>query len=94
MMELLRRLRGEMSCGQVLEVLQAHLDGEVDAETARKVAQHLDKCQPCDHEASVYTRIKSGLASKRRVLDPVILSQLDQFADRLVVEGAPPQDSD
>ncbi len=94
MMELLRRLRGEMSCGQVLEVLQAHLDGEVDAETARKVAQHLDKCQPCDREASMYSRIKSGLASKRRVLDPVILEQLDSFADRLVADGAPPADVD
>lgn len=94
MMGLLRRLRREMSCGDVLEVLQAHLDGEVDAETARKVAKHLDKCRICDHEASVYTRIKSGLTSKRRVIDPVVLGQLEQFADRLVSEGVQPLDAE
>lgn len=82
-MRLLQRLRGELSCQDVLEVLQAHLDGEVDARTARRVARHLDKCDPCHHEAAVYNEIKAGLARKRRPVDPEILGQLRAFGLRL-----------
>ena len=86
-MRLLQRLRGELSCQQVLEVLQAHLDGEVDARTARRVAAHLDKCDPCHHEAAVYDEIKASLARQRRPVDPEILEQLRNFSLRLPDEA-------
>jgi anti-sigma factor (TIGR02949 family) len=85
-MRLLQRLRGELSCQEVLEVLQAHLDGEVDDRTARRVAAHLDKCNPCHHEAAVYEEIKAGLARRRRPVDPEILDQLGAFGLRLTEE--------
>ncbi len=85
-MRLLQRLRGELSCQDVLEVLQAHLDGEVDARTARRVAAHLEKCNPCHHEAAVYEEIKAGLARRRRPVDPEILDQLGAFGLRLTEE--------
>ncbi len=86
-MRLLQRLRGELSCQDVLEVLQSHLDGEVDARTARRVAAHLDKCNPCHHEAAVYEEIKAGLARRRRPVDSEILDQLGAFGLRLTEES-------
>lgn len=82
-MRMLQRLRGGLSCQEVLEVLQSHLDGEVDAQTARRVAVHLDKCDPCHHEAAVYEEIKASLARQRRPIDPEILDQLRAFTLRI-----------
>ncbi len=77
---LLNRFRRTLSCDEVMEVLQAYLDGEVDVETARKVAGHLEMCAACSNESEVYERIKHNLASRRRDIDPEVRSALESFA--------------
>lgn len=73
-----------LSCAEVMEVLQAYLDGEVDAETARKVAEHLDRCDMCDDESEVFRNIKHSLASRNEPVDPDVMANLRAFSDRLV----------
>lgn len=76
----LRRLfRKQLSCAEVMEVLQAYLDGEVDDATARMVAEHLEDCLHCTHESDVYHRIKAKLASRRREIDPQVRIALEAF---------------
>lgn len=88
MMRFLRKLRGDKSCEEILEVLQAYLDGEVDETTARKVAGHLDECTQCDHESQVYVKIKSSLAFRKRPVDTEVLDALRRFGDDLVTDPA------
>ncbi len=83
MMRMFRRRKG-MSCDQVMEVLQSYLDGETDTETARNVASHLDVCDDCGPESSVYVNIKKSLAAQREDVDPEILETLRNFTDRMV----------
>ncbi len=83
MRRLLDRLRGSMSCGDVLKVLQAYIDGEIDADTARKVASHLDQCHRCTDEEHIYQQIKTSLAQRRRHVDVEVLEQLMSFGERL-----------
>ena len=80
---LLSRFRRTPSCDEIMEVLQAYLDGEVDVETARKVAGHLEMCTACSHESEVYERIKGNLASRRREIDPEVRSALEAFTRNL-----------
>ncbi len=82
MIKFLRRSR-EMSCDEIMEVLQGYLDGEVDEETARKVASHLDNCDVCAPEAILYSKIKDSLAAKQLVVDADILAGLQTFGERV-----------
>lgn len=82
--KLLNRFRGGPSCDDVMEVLQSYLDGEVDAETARKIAGHLEDCTDCDTESEVYRSIKASLAQSAEPVDPEVLASLRAFSDRLV----------
>lgn len=83
MKKLFGRKKG-FSCDDVMEVLQSYLDGETDAETARKVVAHLDDCENCDLESKVYQDIKSSLASRTDTVDPLVMSALQDFSNRLV----------
>ncbi len=83
MMRLLNKLRGRPSCEEIMEVLQAYLDGEVDADEARRVAGHLEDCTECDRESQVYQSIKQSLARRRREVDPQVLAALRQFGEEL-----------
>lgn len=71
------------SCAEVLEVLQSYVDGETDDSTARGVLSHLERCQHCDHESIVYSRIKVSLSKNRRDIDPEIRSALCRFGERV-----------
>lgn len=82
--KLLSRLRGGPSCHEVMEVLQSYLDGEVDSETARRVAVHLESCADCELESDVYHRIKQSLADAAAPVDPVVMASLRAFSERLV----------
>lgn len=84
MMRLLNKLRRGPSCDEIMEVLQSYLDGETDEQTAIKVASHLDDCTECDRESKVYQDIKASLATRRKPIDPKIMSALRQFGDELV----------
>ncbi len=86
MRRLLDRLRGSMSCGDVLKVIQSYIDGEIDADTARKVAAHLDQCHPCTDEEHLYAQIKASLARRRRQVDMDVLEQLMSYGERLKTE--------
>jgi anti-sigma factor RsiW len=77
-----------MSCGEVLDVLQSYIDGEIDAEVARQVATHLTNCDHCDHESHVYVRIKASLRRRRDDVDPDVLAALSDYGHRLL-EGGP-----
>ncbi len=83
MRRILDKLRGSMSCGDVLEVIQSYIDGEIDADTARKVAAHLDRCHPCVNEERMYTQIKASLGRRRVHVDVDVLEQLMSFGERL-----------
>ena len=82
--KLLNRFRGGPSCDEVMEVLQSYLDGEVDADTAKEVAEHLNSCTDCDAESAVYRNIKASLAESAEPVDPDVLASLKAFSDRLV----------
>lgn len=76
--------RRQLSCDEVMEVLQSYLDGEVDAEAARKVAAHLEDCTDCDLESSVYRNIKASLAHvEREPVDPTVLESLRNYGERV-----------
>jgi len=77
---LLKFMRRSPSCDEIMEVLQAYLDGEVDVETAREVAGHLEDCTACSHESDVYQRIKSSLTTRRREIDPEVRAKLEAFS--------------
>lgn len=72
------------SCDDVMQVLQSYLDGETDVETARKVAAHLDDCQDCDLESSVYAGIKASLATRAEPVDAAVMDTLRDFSNRVV----------
>lgn len=82
--KLLNRFRSGPSCDEIMEVLQSYLDGEVDAETARKVAGHLEICTDCDSESEIFRSIKTSLANSAAPVDPEVLASLRAFSDRLV----------
>jgi len=82
--KLLNRFRSGPSCDEIMEVLQSYLDGEVDADTARDVAGHLEMCAGCDAESDVFRRIKTSLATSAEPVDPDVMTSLRAFSDRLV----------
>lgn len=82
--KLMKRVRGGPSCREVMRVIQSHLDGEVDVETAREIAAHLDHCDRCEGEAEIFRQIKRSLAHAAEPVDPEILASLHAFSERLI----------
>ncbi len=82
-MMLSKIFRRGLSCHEVMEVLQSYLDGETDAETARQVVAHLDRCRRCEAESEVYRRIKATLAHRAPDIDPDVLAALNQFGQQV-----------
>ncbi|MEZ5379105.1 MAG: zf-HC2 domain-containing protein [Acidimicrobiales bacterium] len=83
MIKLFRRKQSGPTCGEVMEVLQSYLDGEVEAEQARAVAAHLEACAHCGPEAEVYRQIKVSLRHRAAPVDPAVLAGLEAFGRRL-----------
>jgi anti-sigma factor (TIGR02949 family) len=84
----IRRLFGRapepaMSCEDVGLVLQQYLDDEIDAETADRIAEHLEECRRCGMEAETYERIKATLARKRAPLPDDSVARLREFGAQL-----------
>lgn len=72
----LRRKAG-ISCARVQALVQAYLDGELDAPDRDRLAAHLDRCRPCCVEAATYERIKASLAAP---VPPEVVERLSRFA--------------
>jgi anti-sigma factor (TIGR02949 family) len=72
-----------MSCHQVGEVLQQYLDGEIDADRARRIEAHLDECRRCGMEADTYDRIKATFAAQRPRVPTESVDRLREFGARL-----------
>jgi anti-sigma factor RsiW len=83
-----RSRRGdEVDCAEVARILQQHLDGELDEESARAVSRHLEACLRCGMEASTYRELKRQLARARRPPDAEAIARLREFADELTVHS-------
>jgi len=76
-----------MNCMQVARVLQAHLDGETDEVTARRVAVHLEDCRRCGLALETYWEIKNAL-TRRAEPDADVVERLRGFAQGLLHNGA------
>ena len=88
-----RLFRKDLSCQEVMEVLQAYLDGEVDASVARSVAAHLSKCPLCEGESQVYDRIRASLSHRQVAVDPDVMAALNDFSHQLMENGPPSSSS-
>lgn len=82
-MRLFGRTPRSMSCHQVGTVLQQYLDGDIDAETAQRIEEHLEECRRCGMEAETYERIKSTLAAQRSAVPDDSVERLREFGERL-----------
>lgn len=83
-----RRARAAaVSCREVLRLLQAFLDGEIDDPRAVRVADHLDACLDCGLQADAYRWLKAAVAGIARAEDPRQLQRLQAFADALVARA-------
>ena len=80
--DMMNRLRGRLTCGETLELLQQHLDGELPVEQARRVAEHLDHCRMCDEESDIYRQIKHAILTSGDV-DPAVVLRLERFSERV-----------
>ncbi len=78
----------QYTCREVGRVLQAYLDGEVDADSARLVASHLESCLNCGFEAATLRRICKSLRRVELDLDPAAVDRLRRFGEGLI-DGGP-----
>ena len=78
-----RGSKGPMNCHQVGAVLQEFLDGDIDAERARRIEEHLEECRRCGLEAETYERIKETLAAQRPDVPEESLQRLREFGEGL-----------
>ncbi|MGC8472892.1 MAG: anti-sigma factor family protein [Candidatus Dormibacteria bacterium] len=64
----------------MLRILQAYLDGELDADRAAMVTAHLaEDFHRCGLEAEAYRAIKAALAKQGPTVDPATLERLRRF---------------
>lgn len=77
-----RRRGTPLNCGEVARVLQAYIDGELEA-GADLVADHLEDCRRCGLEEALYTDIKVSLATRGGEVDPDALERLRSFGREL-----------
>jgi anti-sigma factor RsiW len=78
-----RKVSDPAKCAEVMEHLQAYIDGEMrDEIAARRVAAHLETCRQCGLELETYKRLKSSL-QRLGPIDQQAISRLSEFAKRL-----------
>lgn len=79
--------RRRLMCPEVLRTLQRYLDGEVDAEWAERVRDHLEDCRRCGLEADTYEALKDNLHGRGPEFPEELVSRLRDFAQGLVADG-------
>ena len=82
-MQWVMRLRGQLTCAEVAEVLQSYLDDELDDHTARKGHDHLEHCRRCGMEAHIYEELKAALQRGPDGLSEEPVRRLREFGERL-----------
>jgi len=50
-----------MNCQEIADLLDAYLDGEVDALTSRKIEQHLQDCRNCEEAFEAHTALAHAI---------------------------------
>ena len=45
-------------CHEVLDAVDAYLDGELETHDASHISEHFDECAPCLHELGIYQEVK------------------------------------
>lgn len=80
---LFRRRRAEASCREVGRALQGFLDGEVEADFAEKISEHLEDCRRCGLEAETYRSIKRSLGRRQPAVDGDAVARLRAFGEEL-----------
>lgn len=77
-----------ISCIEVVELVSEYLEGELDAETARRVEQHLALCPPCvTYVEQVRETVRLTGALPEDMLEPQAVADLEAaFRD---YRGAP-----
>ncbi len=83
-----RRPDTPASCREVGRVLQHHLDGVVDDDYAKIIAEHLEECRRCGLEYETYRTIKEALARRRGRVDDEALARLREFGRHLAEHEA------
>ena len=78
-----------LGCRQVRKVLQAFLDGEIEAHRAELVAAHLESCSRCRVEADTLQRVITELRQHRPDLDLDAYTRLSDTLDRLTSDAEP-----
>lgn len=81
-----RRGNRPVDCREVGRVLQSYLDGEVDADFAALIGEHLEACRDCGLESETYNRIKSSLARRLPAVDDDAIARLRSFGEELTGE--------
>ncbi len=77
-------------CHHVGAVLQGYLDGELGAEDAEAVAEHLRHCDRCEIEAEKVGRVIDAIRRQRPDLEGEVsgvLERLTHFVDELADGG-------
>lgn len=49
----------DQDCGEVLGLVYGFLDGELDAESRARIADHLDECAPCLRQYGLEQAVKA-----------------------------------
>ena len=74
-----------MRCGDAVEKLSAHLDGELDPAESRLVEEHLSQCPGCERRYVLLTATRRAV---RRVALETVSDRFDsEFCSRLATEG-------
>jgi hypothetical protein len=86
---------GAMSrCPRSSQMLQCHLDGELDNPIAvLQVSEHLEGCRRCGLQAAVYRAIKQVLRSQGRDIDELALRRLYMFTRSLSSRDGGPEET-
>jgi mycothiol system anti-sigma-R factor len=72
----------EPDCRELLERLQAFVDGEIDAVSCADIRTHLEACAPCLHHADVHRAFREVVARSCRESAPAgLLDRVRRLLD-------------
>ena len=88
-----------MTCEEVMELMQRHLDGDLNSEEQKRLSEHLDACGDCADMMERLQRIDQDLASLPKVtpayslVDAILprLAQIDAAGETTSTGELPPR---